>query len=747
MGLQRMSVGRMLLLIGVSFLLPVALSTSLLTRTLTATIRLAELEDAGVRYQKPLVDLLIGVAGYAHLARAGAPLEKARADIAASFAELAPLQASLADRLGTTPERLAALEKADIEPARLEEEWRALDGELSALPAFDRDSRLRALLVAVRTLVQHVGDTSTLILDPDLDSFYLMDLTTVALPQSVLHLDSVLAVSARAPEGELLAEIDRQETASVMSVLQESDLDRVSAAGMTALRSDADFYGTSESLQRDLRPALDRHGMVLLELIGASQQLILAQDAKGYAPEFARTALSALEATHELWRVSAAELTKLLELRAETLRRQRALALFGVGAVLALATLLAWRIALNITRPLAEAVTVAASLVGGDAVAEGAAREQIGTSEILRATHALGRLAESLRGLVGRVTGTVENLGREVEALSPVAAKIERSSARLGESSKEMDQASELAAQGLASAASAASQASNGVAELARSATRVSADMEGARGDVESVNGAIRSVSTAVEELSSSLADVAKSSSHSAGIAESAARNARETTAAFERLRVAAEQIGNVVGVISDIADQTNLLALNATIEAASAGDAGRGFAVVANEVKELARQTALATREIDERISSIQSSTRAAVEATESIVRMIDEMHENTRSIVAAVEEQTSTSTEISASLSEAVDRTEAISRAIASAAQSSADSAVGAAELSTVARQMSASVETASRSAGAARAVVGNVDRSAQENREVSRIALGATQRVAAELEHLRELLREFS
>jgi len=742
-----MSVGRMLLLICVSFLLPIALSTTLLTRTLTARIQRAELEAAGVHYQAPLVDVLVALTEYARLARSGTAPDQPRKDIAAAFAALHELQENLGERLGTTSERLGEIEKQALEPARIEANFRAVDGQLAALSAIDRETCLRQLLADVRALVQYVGDTSTLIQDPDLDSFYLMDMTTVSLPQSILHLDGLLAATARAVPGKPLTEADRQELSSVVTIIREGDLNRVSEAAVTALRADADFYGTSDSLQNDLRPALDRHGMSVLAVMTDSDPLIFTSDAGAYAPQLENIAMTALEASHELWRVSAVELEKLLALRGQALARERDAALGVVAAALALAALLAWRIALNITRPLAEAVNVAAQLVGEDVRSNSAAGERAGGSEILRATHALGRLASSLRGLVGRVTGTVDNLGRAVEALSPVAQKIEQSSERLGESSREMDRASEAAAQSLAAAASAASQASRGVDELAQGASRVSSDMETASGDVASVNSAIRSVSTAVEELSSSLADVAKSSGHSAGIAESAARNARETTAAFDRLRVAAEQIGNVVGVISDIADQTNLLALNATIEAASAGDAGRGFAVVANEVKELARQTALATQEIDERISSIQSSTREAVEATASILKMIDEMHENTRSIVTAVEEQTATSSEISSNLTEAVDRTEAISRAISSAARSSAKSAVGAAELSSAAAQMSRSVETAARNASAARAVGGNVDRSAQENREVSKIALGAAQRVAAELDRLRELLREFT
>ncbi len=120
--------------------------------------------------------------------------------------------------------------------------------------------------------------------------------------------------------------------------------------------------------------------------------------------------------------------------------------------------------------------------------------------------------------------------------------------------------------------------------------------------------------------------------------------------------------------------------------------------------------------------------------------------MHENTRTVVAAVEEQTATSTEISSTLSEVVGRTDAISRAVASAADASARSASGADDLSAAAARVSASVEEAAGIAGAARAVVGTVDRAAQENREISRIALATAQRVAAEVDELRELLREF-
>ena len=131
-------------------------------------------------------------------------------------------------------------------------------------------------------------------------------------------------------------------------------------------------------------------------------------------------------------------------------------------------------------------------------------------------------------------------------------------------------------------------------------------------------------------------------------------------------LAAAASKIGEVIGLINQIAAQTNLLALNATIEAARAGEAGKGFAVVAAEVKSLATQTAKATDEISTQISSIQAETSSVVADIQNILATITEINEISSSIASAVEEQGVATRAIAQSVQDAASGTNRVSQNI---------------------------------------------------------------------------------
>jgi methyl-accepting chemotaxis protein len=173
----------------------------------------------------------------------------------------------------------------------------------------------------------------------------------------------------------------------------------------------------------------------------------------------------------------------------------------------------------------------------------------------------------------------------------------------------------------------------------------------------------VQSVASAAEQLSASINDISRQAAHAAGIASRAVNQARSTDGTVQGLAKTANRIGEVIGLINDIASQTNLLALNATIEAARAGEAGRGFAVVASEVKSLASQTAKATDDISEQIADMQKVAGDAIEAIKGIGGIIGEVNEVATAIAAAVEQQGAATQEITRSTQQAAQGTRNVS------------------------------------------------------------------------------------
>jgi methyl-accepting chemotaxis protein len=165
----------------------------------------------------------------------------------------------------------------------------------------------------------------------------------------------------------------------------------------------------------------------------------------------------------------------------------------------------------------------------------------------------------------------------------------------------------------------------------------------------------LRSIVSATEELRSSIGEINQQVRRSAEVAGTLLVHTTTANQEVDGLVAAAGKIGEVIGLIKEIASQTNLLALNATIEAARAGEVGKGFAVVAGEVKNLATQTARATDDIIAQVDAIQASVEAVAKSIRDSGDVIKEMNASSAAIAASMEQQSASTGQIAASVEQA--------------------------------------------------------------------------------------------
>ena len=171
----------------------------------------------------------------------------------------------------------------------------------------------------------------------------------------------------------------------------------------------------------------------------------------------------------------------------------------------------------------------------------------------------------------------------------------------------------------------------------------------------EHVRKMMESVAAGAEELNASVREISEAMNKSKETASDAVVRVEAADGQAQRLSAAADAMGGIVELISNITGQINLLALNATIESARAGEAGRGFAVVASEVKNLANQAKQATDRIGQEIGSLNGISGDVVSALSEIKRSIQSVSEYVTSTAAAIEEQSTVTSEMSSSMQRA--------------------------------------------------------------------------------------------
>jgi len=408
-----------------AFGLPIAVMSVLMTQAKLGEIEFAEKERMGDALQRPLEDLMQHLGRHERLsarsALEAAPAGELGAERAAVVAALAALHAAdqrYGQELQFTPEGLGLRGREQFTVQNLERKWQALSSDAAASASRGADSR--GVIEHVRTMITHAGDASNLILDPDLDSYYLMDATLLVLPQLEERIQEVArqVEATFTAAGSLPPELDAKQRvlfATLAAFLKQSDWQRVLASTNTALNEDANFHGASPSLRAELAPHLASAAEDVARVVEALERL--ASGAGGLDRRQFRAELETLDAEiYAFHRAALDQEDRLLELRILDFQSNLWLGLaLAAGSVL-VSVALAFALSRNILGRLQRLSLATEAFARGDL---GARVGAAGGDEI-------GQLAGSFDAMTARIGGLSAEVRERAQELEQINGSLEQ---------------------------------------------------------------------------------------------------------------------------------------------------------------------------------------------------------------------------------------------------------------------------------------------------------------------------------
>lgn len=431
--MKKMGITTQLVLVGTSFAIPICVLVALLVLNINQSICFARLETYGNDYLRPLAQLLDLIPRHQFAAQTQKDLlTDLQARVDQAFDALDAIHARRGADLQFTPEGLGKRSREHVLPKNVRDEWLALKQQAASLTPDALITKHAHLVSDIRTMITHAGDMSNLILDPDLDSYYLMDATLCALPQAQDRLAQAIQLGEAVTRRKAITAEERTQLTVLSAMIIQSDRDRITGDIQTVLNEDSNYYGVSESLERELSPPTAAFSTAVDGFAKLINNLATAASVSQDPADYAAAGKTARDCAYNLWTTGVDELNLLLEKRIRHFQKMRRLQLSISGLVLGF------------------------SIAFGIIVVRRIRRELIGTTDIL--SNSASQVATTSNEISKASQNLAETTNSQASSLEQTGAALRKMLAATRSNAKNAQNAKTTAANARASADAGAEQ-------------------------------------------------------------------------------------------------------------------------------------------------------------------------------------------------------------------------------------------------------------------------------------------------
>ena len=532
-------------------------------------------ENLGVEYITPVKDFLADVQQHRYLTDI---YLRGNKSVNTEIVQIEEQTQNIITKINEVDKELNSTLVVENKFESLKEKWSNLDNNYEKLSVKENFEQHTALINDTVALISHLCDKSNLTLDPDLDTYYIMDAFGFKLPNL---LEKVALSKVEGLKIILTGTKDRIELIKLATLLEETNelinggKDVIFNANPSVKEEVGKYFDSAYASNKKLLNLMDK--LIIGSSVVSKSEYISANDAS-------------FSSNKKLYDEYSKHLYNLIAKRVKKYTDQIPVAMFFTLLISSIIGYLFIGFYLCLTDSLKNIENASKQVEKGDLTV----RIKLDSKDEIAE---LGNIINNIFGDLNKIVADLFNTSKEIKVSSGITYEAAENTL-LG-----------------------AEQTSQSTAQLAQGAQDISRNVEDGANNISKMNKVIQGISEEAKAVAK-LGTVTETNANT-GVEQvkkavdkidSIKKVSEDISVNISELGHLSSEIEQIVDLIKNIAGQTNLLALNAAIEAARAGEHGKGFAVVADEVKKLADQSAGATEKITSMIKEIQGKTQIAV-------------------------------------------------------------------------------------------------------------------------------------